>query len=118
MTTKIIIPCHIGGKIVNTDFFVGSPYQTETKIENPIRYQAEWLEDKKGCTIPGEIQEVLTALCVHSIKTGKPIEELVDLTFNKRENAQGKQISQQQTSISPTAINSPAPKQTEKGQSR
>lgn len=110
MAVKIAIPCQFGSKTINTDFIVGKPYQGYDSIrktdfiENPIKHQSKWLYDQKKGVVPTEINEALNSLCEHSLKTGKPVEELVDMAFNKTSSGKLKLQPEVQKGISPTSL--------------
>lgn len=50
---KFSIPCSFNGVNVNVDIYVGNP----DPKHNPIQFQAKWLAEERGGTVPADIME-------------------------------------------------------------
>jgi len=82
MTTKIVVPCVVGGQISPFDFFIGKPADGS----QPIQFQAKWIGSAKQGSVPPHIIKALDDLQKISRETGVSLEELCDLAFNQKDD--------------------------------
>jgi hypothetical protein len=93
MVIKCSVPCNFNGQTTKVDFFIGNP-QVDV---HPINFQAKWLSDVKGGSVPqnfmDSIQKVrelaerehvsIEDMCLYTINMANGIEQEDNKIFNK-----------------------------------
>lgn len=69
---KFVINCDFGGQLSPFAIYVGKPEQGH----HPLHFQAEWLSQTRGGTIPSEVMEAVTKLQELAQKNNVSLEEL------------------------------------------
>lgn len=69
---KFTINCQFGGTSAPFTIYIGHP---ETK-HHPVQFQAKWLSDNRGGTIPAEVMDGLSKIKDIAEKNGVDFEEL------------------------------------------
>ncbi|GMO62012.1 MAG: hypothetical protein Ta2D_08250 [Rickettsiales bacterium] len=79
MTKELNIPCNFqGGSQENVLFFIGEPEQDT----HPIKYQAAWLSEKKGGSVPKDVMDSIQKLHGLALKHNVSFEELCFYAVN------------------------------------
>jgi hypothetical protein len=72
MTKKFTINCDFGGQVAPFAIYIGRPELSH----HPLYFQAKWLSDTRGGTIPGEVMDAISKLQELAEKNGVALEEL------------------------------------------
>ena len=69
---KFTINCDFGGQMAPFTIWIGQPKDDH----HPLHFQAEWLSNAKGGTIPGEVMDAIAKLQDLAKKNNVSLEEL------------------------------------------
>jgi Domain of unknown function (DUF2610) len=69
---RFTIPCDFGGVKAPFHIYVGEPCADE----DPLHYQAQWLQTERGGAIPDEVIESFKKLLAIAVENGVSFEEL------------------------------------------
>ena len=86
MVKQFTVPCDFkGGKKLPVTFYIGNP----SDQSSPLHFQAKWLSEKKGGSVPEDITKSFAELQKIAIRNRVSFEELchyvIDELNNKRE---------------------------------
>ncbi|MDR2760538.1 MAG: DUF2610 domain-containing protein [Rickettsiales bacterium] len=93
MVFRFNIPCSFGSKVSNVDFFVGTPREDQ----HPINFQAKWLGENRGGTVPASVMDSIKKikeiadkehvsfehLCLYTVNLANGISQGENKEFNK-----------------------------------
>jgi hypothetical protein len=82
MVKKITFDCDFSGVSSPVGFYIGDAVESKS----PISFQAKWLSEKRGGSIPKNMTDLLDKIKKVSDKEAIPFEMLYQHTFEEMEN--------------------------------
>ena len=64
--------CDFGGQRAKFKFYIGTPQEGH----HPLQFQAKWLSDERGGTIPDDVMKAISQLNDLAKKNGVPLPDL------------------------------------------
>ncbi len=72
MVKELKIPCNFGGQVSPVNLYIGNPNPNQ----HPINFQAKWLSEAKGGSVPQNIMESFEKIHKLAIDNNVPFEDL------------------------------------------
>ncbi|WCR56849.1 DUF2610 domain-containing protein [Rickettsia asembonensis] len=76
--------CDFGGQRAKFKFYIGTPQEGH----HPLQFQAKWLSDERGGTIPDEVMKAISQLNDLAKKNGVPLPDLCVYALGSAQEAQ------------------------------